>query len=146
LSVALRVGGGPTFRNTMASHLPLLVGSDAHLGLGHGQAKQDKTFRLIFREVCVRMVVFNRSIEQASSTGKATTLVTDRRQDDSVGSGYIPDVFVFSAVKVTEALRGFQRNPKAPRLCHLKFDALGIIEAAILAVWRLSRFAAAEVS
>jgi hypothetical protein len=92
------------------------------------------------------MIVFNCSLEQPSGAGQAAALMTDRRQSNPVGGGHIPDAFVFSAIETTQTFRGFQRNPKAPSSCHLWFDALWVIEAAIFTVRRFSRFAAAEMS
>src|SRR5260370_760294 len=105
----------------MVPHLPLLMCSDANLASGHCAAKQNKAFCLVLCEICVRMVVFDYSLQQPSGARQAAALLTDCRQGDFVGGSHIPDVFVFSAIKTMETFGGFQRNPKAPPICHLKF-------------------------
>jgi hypothetical protein len=55
-------------------------------------------------------------------------------------------VFVFAAIKSSKPVGRIQRNQIDSSPCHLRFDALGVIEAAVLAIWRLTRFAAAEMS
>ena len=91
------------------------------------------------------MIVVHRSLKKASSAGKAAALVTDCGQPNFVGCGGIPDVLGFCAIEAAETLGCIERNEKPP-LCHTWFDALWVIETPILAVGRLTRFAAAEVS
>ena len=130
----------------MFPHLPLLMGADAHVASRDGAAKQNIPFRLVFREVCVRMIVCNRTFKQPSCASETAAVMANRWQDNSVGSSGIPDVFLFAAIKSAKPFGCIQHNPidSSPR--HLRFDALGVIEAAIFAVRRLPRFAAAEMS
>ena len=130
----------------MIPHLPLLMCADTHLASRHGTAKQDIPIRLIFGKICVRVVMFNPASEQSSRAGETSPVMTDRRQDNSTGGSRVPDVLVFATIKTVEPLGGFQCNPIASPLCHLMFDALGVIETTVLAIGRLPRFAAAEMS
>jgi len=146
-----RIGGRQASCKAMVPHLPLLMGTNAHFASRHGAAKQNVTFCLIFCEIGIGMIVFDGTFEQSSSTGETTPVMTNRRQYDSVDGGRVPDVFLFPAIKIAETFGGFHGDPKATPLFigmfrHLRFDALRVIEAAVLAVRRLSRLAPAEVS
>jgi hypothetical protein len=73
-----RIRGRQTVRETMLPHLPLLMRSDAHLASRHRAAQQHIPRDLIFRKVCIRMVVFNLAFQQSSCAGKTTPLMADR--------------------------------------------------------------------
>ena len=130
----------------MVPHLPLLVGQDTHVASRERTAKQDEPFRLVLREIRVRMVVFNRTFQQSACAGQTPPVMANRGQDNSVDSGRLQDVLVFLAIKNVKTVGRIQCNPidSSPR--HIKLDALRVIKAAIFAVRRLSRFAAAEMS
>ncbi len=130
----------------MASHFPFLVRTDAHVASRDGAAKQNVSFRLVFREVRVRMIVCNRTFKQPSRASETAPVMANRWQDNSIDSGRVPDVFLFAAIKSVKPFGCIQRNPidSSPR--HLRFDALRVIEAAIFAIRRLPRFAPAEMS
>ncbi len=130
----------------MVPHCPLLMCTDAHVASRHGAAKQNVSFRLVFCEVRVRLVVCNRTFKQPSCAGETASVMANRWQDNSVDSGRVPDVFVFAAIKSVKSFGCIQRNPIDSSPCHLRFDALRVIEAAIFAIRRLPRFAAAEMS
>lgn len=91
------------------------------------------------------MIVLHSSLDEASGAGEAAALVTDCWQQDLMGCGGIPNVLGFSAIETAETLGRVERNEKPPP-CHTRFDALWVIETPILAVRRLTWFAAAEVS
>jgi hypothetical protein len=105
-------------RGAMLSHPPLLVCENAQITSRHGAAQQNITFRLVFDEICVWVVVFHTSFKQPSSTGEATALVADCRQNDSVSRSGIPDVLFFATVNRAESFWSFQHYPKAPLVCH----------------------------
>jgi hypothetical protein len=130
----------------MVPHLPLLMSKYAHVASRHGATKQNVPFRFIFREVGVRVVVYNRTFKQSSCASETASVMANRWQNNSVCSGRVPDVFLFAAIKGLKPFECIQRNPidSSPR--HLRFDALRIIEAAIFAIRSLPRFAAAEMS
>jgi hypothetical protein len=77
--------------------------ADAHLASRHRAAKQNIPFHLIFREVCVRVVMFHRSFEQSSRAGETASVMTDRGQANSIGGGRVPDVLLIAAIKAVEA-------------------------------------------
>ena len=133
-------------RETMFPHRPLLMRADAHLALRHGATEQNKPGHLILNEIRVRMIVLDRAFEQLSRARQTASLMANRRQDDSMRRRPVPDALVFTAIERTDSLRGVQCNPMDPSFGHLSFDALWVVEAAILAVRRLARFAAAEMS
>jgi hypothetical protein len=97
--------------------------SDAHLASRHRAAQQHIPRDLIFRKVCIRMVVFNLAFQQSSCAGKTTPLMADRRQHDSIRRGSAPDALILAAIEDMATLRGFQSNPMDPSSCHFSFDA-----------------------
>lgn len=130
---------------TVLSHLPLLVSLNPYAAERHCAAKQDIPGRFIRGEICVGMIVLHSSLEEASSAGKAAALVTDCGQRNLVRCGGIPDVLGFSAIEAAETLGCLKRDQKPP-FCHTPSMRLRVIKTPILAVRRLTRFAAAEVT
>lgn len=134
----------------MLPHLPFLMSANKHLALRHGAAEQHVPRSFILSKVRVRMIVLHPAFQQPPRAGQAASLVTDCRQQDALPRGSIPDMFIRAALDRMGPLRRFKRNLVDPSSCHFCFDALAgslwVIEAAVLAIRRLTRFAAAEVS
>lgn len=100
----------------MLAHLPLLVSEDAHIASRQRMAEQNKARILVFDKVFIRMIVFDRTLQQPSCAGQASPLVTDRRQINSVRRRGIPYILLLSTVKGANALRRLQHNAKASLL------------------------------
>jgi hypothetical protein len=97
----------------MLSHLPLLMGSYAHVAPRHGTTKQNKPCLLILRVVGVRMVMIHDTLKKTPGTRQASALVADSRQKNIVCRGRIPDELVLSAVKPSWSPGSFELNLKA---------------------------------
>jgi hypothetical protein len=85
--------------------------TDSHVASRHGAAKQNVSFRFVFREVRVRMIVRNRTFKQPSCASETAPVMANRWQNNSVDSGRVPDVFVFAAIKSVKPFGCIQRNP-----------------------------------
>ncbi len=155
----------------MRSHRILLVGSDAQSRTRFASAQQHKTGLAIFRKIADRIgLVYLAAILQPSRAGQAASLVAERRQDDPRCPRGVPDVLVPVHGNGPYAIRQNERHLERSLIMAHDFilrakedtgekgilpgagpdrmpqGELWIVEAPVLAVRRVPRFAAAEVS
>jgi len=150
-------------------HFGLHVRADAEVRARFRRAQQDVSGFAVLRKVRhgVRRIEFAGS-EQLARAGKAAALVADGRQIHSGALGLVPEVFRGSRSDHARTIRRNQRHLKRFVASHSAFGefklrgrrnrklsrqprnpkntALGIVEAAVLAVRRLPGSAAPEVA
>lgn len=72
----------------------------------------------ILGEIRFRLALIDLAFHQFRGAGEAASLVTDRRQNDPVSSGGIPDKFLFSAIDRMDRIRSFQPHSERARRAH----------------------------
>src|SRR2546426_12174402 len=92
---ASRVGCRQAVLPAVGSHLLLLVGQDAQRGAGFAGTKQYEAGLPILRIITGRIGLIDLApVQQASGTGKTSSLLAESGQLETGGEGGVPDVLV----------------------------------------------------
>lgn len=128
-------------RNSMDSHLRLLVRADTHIAERLRPAKQNETRGGVLGEVRIGGRVIDSSGNQHPCTCETASLTANGGEFYAAPRSGVPQILIREALDCLDAGRSFENYAKGPLHPHL-----GIVKAAVLAVRSLARFAAPEVA